>query len=503
MKSIEKYQMYEITMQGCGSSLPECTFTCGDTSIRVKGFCENLDHAAVRFMPMQTGIWSCEMRWEGQVKQDTFACVPNTGNNHGPVRPDGMHFCYDDGTRYIPFGTTCYAWIHQSPEIIAQTLETLKASPFNKIRMCVFPKSMPYNQNDPEFYPFQRRPDGSWDVSHPDQRYWNHLDSMLLELQKLGIEADLILFHPYDRWGFSTMPQQDNLAYLNYAIRRLSAYRNLWWSLSNEYEFSFAKTIGDWDQFGEMIAAEDPYHHMLGAHNWITPYPKRSWMTHVSYQGADPTVLFDIRAEYQIPTIDDECGYEGDIEPHWGNLSCREFMDRVWTITAFGCYAMHGETFHRDDEVLWWAKGGKLYGQAPARIAFLREVLESLPGPMEPACVDAVRDPNGSAASEGQKALFRRIWEMNSEKAKQHIRREMMKPIGHHPDYILMYLGRAAQSICTLQLPENGRYRVEIIDTMEMTRREVVSGVCGTVRIGLPGKEGIAILITRQSGEEL
>ena len=178
-------------------------------------------------------------------------------------------------------------------------------------------------------------------------------------------------------------------------------------------------------------------------------------------------------------------------------------MDRVWTITAFGCYAMHGETFHREDEVLWWAKGGRLYGQAPARIRFLREVLESLPGPMEPACTEAVRDPNGNASSEGQKKLIQKIWEMNSEQAKDHIRREMMRPIGRHPDFRLIYLGRGAQSICTVELPENGSYRAEIIDTMAMERREAVSGVHGTIRLGLPGKEGIAILITRLSGEPL
>lgn len=500
MQSIEKYGMYEITMPGQGTAIPTGNFSCGETTVTVAGFCENEDHGTVRFMPTRTGVWSCRMEWEDRVREDAFVCVENTGNNHGPVRPDGMHLRYDDGTRYIPFGTTCYAWIHQLPEIIAQTLETLKTSPFNKLRMCVFPKSMPYNQNDPEFYPFHRRPDGSWDVSRPDRRYWDHLDNMLRQLQALGIEADLILFHPYDRWGFSTMPQADNLVYLSYAVRRLSSYRGIWWSLSNEYEFSFAKTMEDWDQFGELIAAEDPYHHMLSAHNWITPYPKRDWLTHVSYQGRDPAIMFDLREEYGIPTINDECGYEGDIQFAWGNLSCREFMDRVWSIIALGCYAMHGETFYRDDEVLWWAKGGKLYGQAPARIAFLRQVLESLPGPMEPACAEAARDPNGSATSS---ELIQRIWESGSEKGKETIRQEMIQPIGRHPDYRLMYLGRSAQSFCELQLPENGSYRVEIIDTMEMTRREAVSGVCGNIRIGLPGREGTAVLITRLSGQEL
>lgn len=499
MQTVEKYAMYEITMPGIGAGIPIAVFTCGDSMVTRKGFCENENHATVRFMPMQTGIWHCRMEWNNQIKEEDFCCVPNAGSNHGPVRPDGMHFRYDDGTRYIPFGTTCYAWIHQLPEIIEQTLETLKTAPFNKLRMCLFPKSMPYNRNDPEFYPFLHRDDGSWDVSRPDPRYWNHLDSMLQALQELGIEADLILFHPYDRWGFSTMCQKDNLTYLNYAIRRLSAHRNLWWSLSNEYEFSFAKTIADWDQFGEMIAAEDPYHHMVSAHNWITPYPKRNWMTHVSYQGGNPAAMFDIREEYCIPAINDECGYEGDIPFDWGNLSCREYMNRVWTITAFGCYAMHGETFHREDEVLWWAKGGKLYGQAPERIAFLRQVLESLPGPMEPACAETVRDPNGSNSSE----FIRNILKHCDEKGRAQLRREAIKPIGRHPEYRLIYLGCSAQCFYDLQLPENGSYRVELLDTMEMTRKEIIDIARRTIRVDLPGKEGMAILVTRISGDPL
>lgn len=502
MKQVARYEMLELSLNRCGQvGQPNAVFTCGDQSLAIRGFSENEDRGTVRFMPTAEGVWHYELTWGNAKESGAFHCTPAT--SHGPVHTDGCHFRYADGTRYIPFGTTCYAWIHQSPAIIEQTLETLKTAPFNKLRMCVFPKSMPFNHNDPDFYPFEKRPDGTWNVAKPDQRYWAHLDNMLVKLGKLGIEADLILFHPYDRWGFSRMLQEDNLAYLDYAIRRLSAYRNVWWSLSNEYEFSFAKKIADWDQFGEMLAAEDPYRHLISAHNWITPYPKRDWLTHVSYQGSRMTAAFEIREEYRIPTIVDECGYEGDIEFGWGDLSGFEFMNRVWTATAFGCYAMHGETFYRDDEVLWWAKGGKLYGKAPARIAFLREVLESLPGSIEPTCSDAVRDPNGSAVNEGQKELFKLIWEMNSQKAKDQIRSEMMQPIGHNPDFMLIYLGRSARSYYNLQLPQDGSYKVEIIDIWDMTRELSVSNVSGNIRIGLPGKEGIAILVTRLSGSAL
>ena len=67
-----------------------------------------------------------------------------------------------------------------------------------------------------------------------------------------------------------------------------------------------------------------------------------------------------------------------------------------WHTTVQGGYCTHGETFlpgtqegekatrTGEKDVVWWAKGGRLNGESPARIAFLREIIESLPGPLEP-----------------------------------------------------------------------------------------------------------------------
>lgn len=500
MEQIKRYGMLEICMPRTEQEtdvIPEAVFTLNGERVSVRGFSENENLGRVRFMPMKEGIWQYEMKWGTEKKTGSFECV--AAACHGPVRTEGCHFCYDDGTRYIPVGTTCYAWVHQLPEVIEDTIKTLGTAPYNKIRMCIFPKSMPYNQNDPDFYPFERR-DNGWDVRKPDPRYWDHLDRCLKALEEMEIEADIILFHPYDRWGFAAMPLEDNLIYLDYAVRRLAAYHHVWWALSNEYEVVFEKKIEDWDAFGEFIAGNDPYHHLISAHNGIVPYPKRTWLTHVSYQGSDPKDAYYLRKEYNLPVIVDELGYEGNIEADWGNLSGFEFMNRVWTVTAFGCYGAHGETFHRDDEVLWWAKGGRLYGQATERMRFLREFLESLPGPMEPFCDDIIRDPNGMA--EGHPFL-QALLNVNSEQVMQTFLRRWTQPIGVHPDYKLYYLGRTASCRMKLNLPENGDYKVEVIDMWEMTRSLAVSGVHGEILVGLPGKEGIAVLITRLSGDAL
>ena len=90
-------------------------------------------------------------------KSGRFSCTAALAGAHGPVRvANTHHFAYADGTPFFPFGTTCYAWMHQSEELQRQTLETLRTAPFNKIRMCVFPKSYQYNHNEPALYPFER-----------------------------------------------------------------------------------------------------------------------------------------------------------------------------------------------------------------------------------------------------------------------------------------------------------------------------------------------------------
>ena len=135
-------------------------------------------------------------------KSGRFACVASLPGVHGPVRVrNSFHFGYADGTPFFPFGTTCYAWVHQSESLQEQTLKALSTAPFNKIRMCVFPKSYEYNHNEPPFYPFERSAMGVSDFTRLNPEFFRHLEKRIGDLRALGIESDLIVFHPYDRWG--------------------------------------------------------------------------------------------------------------------------------------------------------------------------------------------------------------------------------------------------------------------------------------------------------------
>ena len=55
--------------------------------------------------------------------------------------------------------------------------------------------------------------------------------------------------HPYDRWGFSQMTQEEDDLYWSYVLARFSAYRNVWWSLANEYDLMYCKTVDDWERY--------------------------------------------------------------------------------------------------------------------------------------------------------------------------------------------------------------------------------------------------------------
>ena len=501
MKQIEKYGVYELKMENIEEMdlvLKCAIFRKGNSEIQVSAFRNKSQEYIVRFMPAETGVWEYRISLKGYEAQGEFECVENTGKNHGRVVVDGYHFRYEDGERYIPFGTTCYAWIHQAEELQQQTLETLAQSPFNKVRMCVFPKSMPYNTNDPDCYPFQKKEDGTWNVLNPDPVFWEKLDKRVEALMELGIEADLILFHPYDRWGFAALSQQESMIYLEYCLNRLSAYRNIWWSLANEFELLYAKSLQDWDAYGEFLLERDLYGHLRSVHNILDPYPKKRWLTHCSIQSGEINKIPIWRQEYDLPVLIDECGYEGDLPYPWGNLTAFEMVHRFWWSVCRGGFCTHGETFHRDDEVLWWAKGGKLYGESVKKINFLKEILYSLQGKWQMPLYTGT-NPNLDETDEKavrEAALFQEILNRAQIGTKESFM-ACVTPMKIEGDgYCLEYFGHSCPAYMDLMLEEKREYKVEILDIWEMTRLTVKDSIHGQARIQLPAKEGIALLVT-------
>ncbi len=452
----------------------------------------------IRFMPQTCGLWKYEL-CDGQTGTFEVIGAEPCGNNHGPVRvSQKYHFAYADGTRYIPNGTTCYVWHLQTPELIEETFKTLEKSSFNKIRFCIFPKHYDYNFRDPLYFPFEGRPiDNSkiskwnfqeynckspgneWDFSRFNTEYFRHLENCILRLQKMGIEADLILFHPYDRWGFQNMKQEINIRYLKYVTARLSAFRNVWWSLANEYDFNPYRNVAEWEELAQVLVENDPYNHLRSIHNGTVFYDfSKKWISHCSIQRVDVYKCAEYtnewREKYGKPVILDEISYEGNIQWGWGNSTGQEIVRRCWEAALRGGYGSHSETFVNKNDVLWWSHGGKLYGQSEARLAFLLKIMEDAPGNLKYAQsswddVHALPENDEIAAKIG---------------------------------YQLFYYSFMQPSFRDFDFGNTGeKFKVEIIDTWEMTVKE--AGLfSGKTRIDLPGKQFIAVRVRKEKSPQ-
>jgi hypothetical protein len=189
----------------------------------------------------------------------------------------------------------------------------------------------------------------------------------------------------------------------------------------------------------------------------------KPWVTHCSIQHHDLRRTKEWRETYHKPVVVDECGYEGNVEFNWGNLTAKEMVHRFWQGTVGGGYVGHGETYLHPHDVLWWSKGGRLHGESSKRIAFLREILEQGPADGLDPIVASWR------------------W----------------RAVGQPGEYYLFYFGVNQPAEMTFELPEDSSYSLDVIDTWEMTITPLADTYNGTFKIRLPGKPRIAVRIRK------
>lgn len=458
---------YNVPGNGFTDVSLSATFTNGDTSIKVNGFYDGGNTFKIRFMPPTLGTWNYITNSNVNLlknKRGSFECTVAIGKNHGPVKVQNkFHFGYADGKVFYPIGTTAYAWNHMGKVLQQQTFNSLQQSGFNKIRMCVFPKNYDLVVEEPELFPYEKNAsaiskNNQWNLSRFNPVFFSRLEEQIEALQSLGIEVDLIVFHPYDkgRWGFDAMSQEDNFRYIHYLTARLSSFKNIWWSVANEWDLVKPKSHEDWVALTKEIYNSDPYRHLLSIHGSTAKYFEY-WMpeiTHVSVQDEAPVmhegVVPILRNVYGKPVICDEVGYEGNLTQRWGRYSGEEMTRLMWNGIMGGAYVTHGETYayHDNTDTIFWAKGGTFKGSSWKRAAFLRKILEENPGPLEPA--DVSRDMRTATAGEGTYYIYwgkeiQELWYFN-----------LPAKNGH------------------FKAPQKGeRYKVEIIDTWEMTVKSV------------------------------
>ena len=174
---------------------------------------------------------------------------PPAEGNHGPVRVvGGWRFEYADGTRYVPYGTTCYHWTH-----------TRRRS--SRRADAAHPGRLPVQQDqdvpaadrgdDPTSARVRRRHPGAAGPGHLDRtrfdpEFFAHFEARIADLLRLGIEADVDHLPPV-RQGALGRGQPDagpgSVPASATWSPALGAFRNVWWSMSNEFDFNKAKTV--------------------------------------------------------------------------------------------------------------------------------------------------------------------------------------------------------------------------------------------------------------------
>ena len=494
--TVERWGLFEIALEAPVEGEPfsvdlVAVFTDGQATLRVPGFYDGGGVWRIRFSPPTTGTW----RWTTQSALEPLngqsgevAAIAASGANHGPVGVvDTYHFAHADGTPFRQIGTTCYGWTHQPKATRDLTLQTLSTAPFNKIRMLVFPNAeLTTNEG---LHPFEKTGPGDrdWDLTRFNPLFFQRLDESVAALSAMGVQADVILFHPYDEvFGFREMPAEADDRYVRYVVARLAAYRNVWWSMANEYDILETKTESDWDRLFQIVQAYDPYGRLRSIHNWRRLYDHgRPWVTHASIQNGsavkDDSRALLYRDVWRKPVVFDEVKYEGDIGERWGDLTGPEMVRAFWEGLIAGTYVGHSETFANPEARYWLGEGGALKGESAPRLAFLKTIMEAGPAPgVEP--ID-------------------KWWD-------QHLG-------GRAGRYYLRYLGEDAPTEWAVRIPRDEikggeQFRVDVIDTwnMTVTPQPGVFTLAATdtkyffadparPTVALPGRPWMAVRVTR------
>jgi len=478
-------------------------------------------------MPDRQGHWKFtteanDAALDGHIGE--FEATAPGKNNHGPVRVSKkFHFSYADGTPFYPLGTTTYGLFQQEREAQVRMMGTLSRTAFNKTRIFVMPGGL--NPNGAPFCPFQAKSATSIDFDRYNVEFFRRYEAGVLDLQALGIEADLILFNPYDMRGkCSKLPRGQDSAFIRYTIARLAAYRNIWWTLTNEFDlfpqFGIQK---DWLPLGELLEASDPYRHLRGIHNSCVGFYDNSekWITHVIFQDitlqrltAEPrnnsAMGLDARS-FGKPVVIDEYGYEGNIAMTWGSIAPREAVEMHWSIVMAGAYGSHGEAY-------FGTQAGTFVGEAPERLAFLKRIMMETPFQDLEPLPDVAADKNAAVTvlgAPGSCYLFH--FDQPKEKASWNL--GFFGPA--LPSHPLPVVDRSINPNTWFKPApvfniKDGIYRVEMIDTWQMKihdlgftsgasqqfRSSIEPGIIRLTRVEVipPGQKALPMAILTQAG---
>jgi len=245
----------------------------------VPGFWDGGSRFKVRFAPPAQGSWTYRTRSSLDASLSNLAGSFSVGvplpGNHGFVRVNTANpytFVWDERQNGAPLGffmlgQTYYEIVRNAAGQGGwrQAIDQSAAYGIDKIRLLIYPWPGDAASNAyPDTQPFS----GSSAQPNHDQLnlgHWQLLDTIIRYLESKQMVADVILFADADRiYG---TPAQNN-RYVRYTLARLSAYHNVIWTMSNEWNYADPDKDGQpgtahdkilFSAWGALVAATDPY----------------------------------------------------------------------------------------------------------------------------------------------------------------------------------------------------------------------------------------------------
>lgn len=429
--TVRQWDLVELDVTGTDAT--EAMFTHPDRwavaeAVQVGG------RRLIRFAPAEIGRWEYTVTGPQGGPEGTgqFECLAADGDQPGPVRVRGTRFVHADGGAHHPLGTTALWWHRQDAQERAGTLAALARSPFTGVRMSVLPPGA---------------------TQWPGPAELDELETAVLALRETGFQAELVLFQT----GGLTPGRPGWTEYLNEVVHRFAPYRNVWWCLALDADRS--EVDGHvWDEALRLIAEADHGHRPLTIHAGPRFDFGRRLLSHASVREDTQLEAIDPVRAFAKPALRD-VGTEGNLPTRTGGRTADELVSHAWWALVGGSYFWHAEEFA---EHSWSRHGGRLDGQAGARLQFLADVLAGAPG-------DLTRDPEESTTF------------------------TLCQP----GQYYLQYHGLHRYSTRTYTLPDDAEFTVELLDTWDMTIERLPGTVSGEFVLDLPRRPNLAVRIIR------
>ena len=252
------------------------TGVSGDAAGReltVAGFWDGGTTWKARFAPPASGGWVFESRSEDPGLNNVtgkLTCTAWTEDEkkanptrRGFVRVHkdgpraGRYFEYADGTPFLWIGDTWWNWTQRGIRF-----ETFKNLVDDRAQKGFNVGQLFFAANG-----WSRRSSLlDADYNEPDLEHIQSLERWIAYANEQGIT---VWIHPW--WSRARLNEtagpEKMRRWWRYVIHRLAAY-NVIWTLAGEYNMNNYGGLGldFWKGLGAMVAAEDPFHHILGAH---------------------------------------------------------------------------------------------------------------------------------------------------------------------------------------------------------------------------------------------